>query len=171
MQPISLDVIEHADDFIFHLSDNQLKEWLDELKKKQPYIFNILNYNSKCFKSIGNINYVNKIQLSMVQCFNSYKVTFPLFSNNDINVCNQWYNANIKAADITDDTFETVKIMGQLINQQELVEYVYNKLYNGKEELILNNDIKLSNLIANCILIIEVYSRRIRKFIPNSPEK
>ena len=33
MKPISKETIEHADDFIFHLSDNQLKEWIDENDK------------------------------------------------------------------------------------------------------------------------------------------
>lgn len=166
MQPISADVIEHADDFIFHLSENQLKEWLEELKRKQPYISVAVKFNTNRCKSKESIDFINRIQLSLIQCFIGYGISFPVISQKEIDKSTAWYNAKTKEIKESGDLDTRVKMIGEIIGQEKLVIYVVSKISYMKDHLVLKNGIQFGNIIGNCIVLVELYSQKVKKLLP-----
>jgi hypothetical protein len=170
LQPISADVIEHADDFIFHLSDNQLKEWLEDLKKKQPGVFDLIRHNAtRCIGSETK-NYIFRIQLTLIQCFRDYDIKFPIFTKKYITNCEKWYNTKVRLKNNPDDANVSIMDMGESIGQKEIMQYIIDKFNQSSNQLQFIKGVVPGNILANCLLLLEVYSREIRRLKSITPK-
>jgi hypothetical protein len=171
LEPISADVIEHADDFIFHLSDNQLKEWLEDLKKKQPGVYDLIHHNATRCVGLDTKNYIFRIELTLIQCFNDYGIQFPIFKKKYIVNCEKWYNTKVILKANPADANVSVMDMGESIGQKEMMQYIIDKFNESKTQLQFIKGIVAGNILANCLLLLEVYSRQIRNHLPDSSKK
>jgi len=168
MKPISKETIEHADDFIFHLSDSQVKEWFEDLKKKQ---FNIWKECIR-FSSWGNlperIKFINRNQLVIIKCFEQYNISISIISLRDIQNFDSWWDrkANDSPKEMTAPDFFLK--MGVEIKQEELTIYMVNKFEDAQKATNLFKKSEYGNIMAGCMGIIGIYTQKVKHLLPSS---
>src|ERR1035437_2565076 len=80
MEPVTKEFVEHADDFISHLSERQLEERLADLRKSQFNLHLMFTMETNKYKEQAKKDIINRTGLTMVMCFESYKIKIPMIS-------------------------------------------------------------------------------------------
>src|ERR1035437_219757 len=168
MKPISKETIEHADDFIFRLNDSQVKELMEDFKKKQFNIWKEWKLNEDYSKTVERIDFTNRIVLVIFHAFNDYEVSVPPFSLREIDNCTKWWDVNATDSDDDEAPTDFFLKMGEAIKQKELCDYIVNKFIYQEETFNLFNKTEFSNIIADCITIAALYSQKIKRLLPES---
>jgi len=168
MKPISKETIEHADDFIFHLSDSQVKEFLEDLKKKQPNIYYYCKLTADNTKHKERIDFINRWILVIFFCFNDYDVKLPAFSEKEIDVCNIWYVNKLNSIIDQSDKKETLRKMGDFSGQSNLIGYFFDKFDNMQLTSQIFKGVECGGFVATGILFSALYTQKIEKLLPSS---
>jgi hypothetical protein len=152
METVSEEFVEQYGEFFIRLSDAQLKERIAEFGKKQPVIINSINGSAQSFNSSFLADFVWRITLLLLYCFESDENKVPVVSLEDVNEYAKYYLNGCKEPipEAAEDTFlykETIEI-----NQPCFYNWIDKKLHQMEydEKLI---DFKQGSSIYQVMII------------------
>lgn len=168
MKPISKETIEHADDFIFHLSDNQVKEFMYDLKINQPNIYSLCNISAENGLIPERINFIIRFQLTIFLCFKDYGIKLPPFTAKEMNNCDTWYLNKVNSFGNDIEPKDVFLKMGEEIEQVDLINYFFDRFEKSEKEKILFHEFECGGFLATGILFAALYTQKIKRLLPES---
>jgi hypothetical protein len=127
MDTISLEEIEQMEDFIFRLSENQMKEWKENLKIKQPYIFHIFTKQIFTNKKTDEDDFMFRMIFLVLKCFDAYGVEFPKFTEKDNLKWDTKWKTMMATFGVGGNHREHLMKVAATVNQEVISTYIYDK--------------------------------------------
>jgi len=164
MEPVTKEFVEHADDFISHLSDNQLKERIAELKKKQYSLHTILIMEADKYKEPKKKDIIWRTGFTMLMCFESYKIKIPMISM--ITVTDIVKNDQKKRKHITAENDDGTNIQKSVdeIGQPNLFSFIQEKFTDDEEFHELFSEEDAHSLYFMLMLLGNVYATTLLRY-------
>ena len=132
MEPVTEEFVEQTADFIFHLSDKQLEDRIADLKKRQFNIHGSIYVEVRDYPEQNKKDYIWKLTLILIKCFESYEIKLPMISNASIfEIVNKSMD---KSKHITPETDEGTSIQKaeDEIGQPHYFSYLKNLFENDE---------------------------------------
>ena len=163
MKSITLKTINNADEYIFHLSTNQLQEELDHFRDKQDSLATLCKTNSSKSRTPDRVNFIDRLQLAIFLCFDEYNVTLPPFTEQEISNCDTWWRNKVVTFPAGMNANEIFSKMGEAIGQKDLTDYIIHKFEKSADGSHLFKGIDCEEILTTSILFAALYSRKIGK--------
>ena len=164
MEPVTEEFVEHAADFIFHFSDNQLKERIADFKKSQFNLHLIIFAEADKYREPKKTDIIWRTGLTMVMCFESYKIKMPMISMvtiKEIIKADQKKRKHITPE--TDDGSNIQKSVDE-IGQPNLFTFIQDKFTDDEEFHRLFNQEDAHSLYFMLMLLGGVYSQSLLRY-------
>jgi hypothetical protein len=168
MKSITLKTINNADEYMFHLSPNQLQEELDNFRDKQGNLAVLCKTNSSLSRTSDRVTFIDRLQLAIFVCFDEYNVELPPFTEDEISNCDTWWRNKIAALPKEMNAKDRFTKMGEVIGQKDLTDYIIHKFDKPVEGSSLFKGIDCDEILTNSLLYVALYSRKIGKLPPVS---
>jgi hypothetical protein len=163
MEPISIDTIEQADFFVWHLDVKQVEEWKENYLAKQPYITNFFNNAATFSINQQQQDFVFRCYMVIFICFNYYGYTFPKLEREEyLKVIHFWKEYFMKGGK-NPTNYRRQKIYVQESKQPLLSNYIAQKLSEAKvgNQSLFTPDHPIPAL--NLYLLIDFLHRELEK--------
>jgi hypothetical protein len=164
MEPVTQDFVEQTADFMMHLTKKQLDERVEELKKRQFNIHNIVKVGMMNSKGQEKLDYVFRMALIIVRVMESYEIKIPMISivsiKEIINSDRKRSEMNTKHLPEEEKLQESLDMIGQpnyVIYLKEMVstDLVYQSIFDQDES---------HNIFFIMMTIALVYSRTLERY-------
>jgi hypothetical protein len=164
MEPVTQDFVEQTADFMMHLTKLQLDERVEDYKKRQFNISSLISFESGKHKETNKKDFINRLALTCVHCFESYQVKLPMISINSIKeISKECTKRNEKIAKEYPPEEQDLKSI-ENINQPYFYAFIENFVSTDKEFQSLFNE---GESISICVLLIvlgQVYSKTLERY-------
>ena len=170
MKSITLKAIKNADEYIFHLSNNELQEELDNFRDKQNNLADLCKENSSKSRTQDRVNYINRVQLAIFLCFDEYNVALPPFTESEISSCDTWWRNKVHTLSKEMSGKDILNKMCEAIDQKDLTDYIIHKFDKPIEGSYLFSGIDLTEIVTTSLLFAALYSRKLGK-LPSPSSK
>jgi len=127
MKEISEEKINRIEDFVFHMGENEVKEWYADFNKKQPNINAYFNYGYKALPNPEAKEICKRSFIFIIKCFESYNYKIPFVTENELK---RWGKEWQRVTDrITNQDNYALKLfqVGEDINQLPLTKHFVHK--------------------------------------------
>ena len=164
MEPIALDFIELTADFMMHLTKKQLDEYIEDLKKRQFNIYNIVEIGLNTSKDTSKRDYAFRMALIIIRVMESYKIKIPMISLISIK---EIITLNSKKPKFEDNTIsEEQKLQNALneIGQPHYIEYLKNMVNTDKDYQTIFTKDESHNIFFIMTTIALVYSITLKRY-------
>jgi hypothetical protein len=162
IKPIDEEVVTFADDFFFKLSDAQVLSKLEDLKKRQLYIYNIVNHFGSTVNPTCR-DYILRTGLMVDYCYNKFYFPIPLISQQKVmdyvNFITEEGKAKIAAGNNKQDSNDDIALLNQHILAEAITEklmYYEDTLHvvNNKENLLVGYNLHALLTLYNTEIIL-----------------
>src|ERR1035438_465585 len=146
MIPISEEKINRIEDFVSHMTDEQVKEWLKEFKKKQYNLAHYFEFAYTVFANGEAGDVAKRSFIFIIKCFETYNVPIPLVNVDELK---RWGKEWQKVTDrIATEELYGYKLLhvGEDINQLPITKHLFNKFIIDRSLESLFTDRKSTRL-------------------------
>src|ERR1017187_8549295 len=84
MLPINNEKINKLEDFVANMSDEQVKQWYIDFKKKQYNVSHYFQFSIDAMPNPEAKDIARRAFIFLILCFESYKVTIPLILGKEL---------------------------------------------------------------------------------------
>ena len=169
LKPITDEAFAQADDFIFHLSDDQLKQWLIDYRKIQYNMGTAVIHELKGFIKPKQADIWLRFFAAIVTCFDSYEVDIPLIKKDEIDRGVKSWRARFDKPEI--QHFSGIDCMlhfSEQESQPRLVYYIADKFVNNKYLCEIFDIDERAYLMSTIICHSFIINDTIKKYLPKT---
>ena len=166
MKPITKEQLEQADDFVFHLTEQQLKDWLADYRKRQYNLGTQIILEMNSYKKKEQQDNYLRMFVTISKCFDAYEGGIPLITKAEVERGLKGWSKRLDKIDEKVPIYDCLLIIAQGESQQALANYI---LYKFVEYPYLQDifDFEERARLAWTILCYSfVINDKIKKFLP-----
>ncbi len=163
MELISIDTIEQADFFVWHLDTIQLEEWGKSYLAKQPYLTNFFNVAETFRVNKAQQDFIFRCYLVILISYNYYGFTFPEFEREEhVKVIHIWRDYFMKGGK-NPTNYRRQKIYLEESKQPLLSQYILKRFSEAKSgnQNLFSDDNPVP--IMNLYILIDFLHRMVEK--------
>jgi hypothetical protein len=164
MEPVTQDFVEQTADFMMHLTKKQLDERVDDLKKKQFNIYNMVNVAFGNNKRIEKRDYAFRMALILIRVMEFYEIKLPMISQVTIEEIIKADRKNEKAYDKYPTAEEKFQATIDGIGQPHYFNYLKEVVNSDLVYQSIFNDEDSQHFYFIMIAIGMVYSKTLERY-------
>jgi hypothetical protein len=163
MEPISIDTIEQADFFVWHLDENQFEEWKANYAVKQEFLTRIFS-NKEVF-NLSNVQseFILRNYLVIFISFNYYGIDFPDFERDTYMEAAHKKRELFEKGGKYPTNYRRLQILIKETKQTFLSKYLvdkFNETKDGKSLLFTNGK---PTPLMNLLLLVDFLQEEVEK--------
>src|ERR1035437_3205849 len=136
MKEIAKETINEIDEYVFQLSENQVDEWLAEIKKQQYNLHHQLVFAANRFPDKRLHYFIIRMYMMFYKSLESYKIKIPLITKTDLRNWIGYYYKKVEKITIEENHTMRLYHVADEINQYQLIHYIIKKFGTTTEEEI-----------------------------------
>jgi hypothetical protein len=137
---------------------------VEEFKNRQIGISNLIFFESDKYKTINQKDFILRIGLIFVHCFESYKIELPNINNKTRDeLIKEAIREVVKDKENLSSQEHFVKSLAG-IRQYDLYNYINNLILNDNEFRQLFNAEEITSLYIMLIVLGQIYSKAFEKY-------
>ena len=167
MKEISEEKINRIDDFVFHMSDNEVKEWYVDFKKRQYNLCGYFEFGYKVFPNDEAKEICKRMFILIIKCFETYGVDIPLIKLVELK---RWIVDFQKVTNkITSEEIYGIKLyqVGEDIGQLPLAKFIIDKIIFDEKLVPVFTERYLGAFVAVLMTYVWGITGKMQKVVGN----
>ena len=152
MEGISTEEIERMEDFIFHLSNNQMIDWKADLIHKQPFLVKLMTHSILTNKVTDAEDFLFRMTFIVLKCFEVYGIELPRFNDKDISKWDKKWKALIIEG-TGELHYLNLERVGDTVGQGILCRFIHDK-YMEKYAPVTQDEYNQAQLKFNTLNVV-----------------